>query len=215
MDGERTYRRRPRPGQVDAAAVRLQFHRARFRQATDYSGEAQGLKALTDIVRVPIRIDLRDYARWASSKAAGARSKEAKPSRQGRGGLVRRTRGDDWPHVERFIADQVGKHSGGRNFKVDDLSTLLATEPVLLALDGLTKVANLEHRDLVANEIARAGARLHADAHNLVIIVATRPGMTTSPVVLERLSGLLSAEADRRTPVAVPPAMESRGRTRQ
>lgn len=172
------------PGQGKSTLLQFlcQFHRARLQQATDYSGEAQGLKALTDIVRVPIRIDLRDYARWASSKAAGTRSKEAKPNRRGRGDVVRQTPGDDWPHVERFIADQVGKHSGGRNFKVDDLSTLLATEPVLLALDGLDEVANLEHRDLVANEIARAGARLHADAHNLVIIVATRPGMTTSPL---------------------------------
>lgn len=172
------------PGQGKSTLLQFvcQFHRARFQQAPDYSGEAQGLKALTDVVRVPIRIDLRDYARWASSKAAAVRAKEAKPNRQRHGGPVRRTPGDDWPHVERFIADQVGKHSGGRNFKVDDLSTLLATEPVLLALDGLDEVANLEHRDLVANEIARAGARLHADAHNLVIIVATRPGMTTSPL---------------------------------
>jgi hypothetical protein len=172
------------PGQGKSTLLQFvcQFHRARFQQAADYSGQAQGLKALTDVVRVPIRIDLRDFARWASSKAAAARAKEAKPTKQGRSGPVRRTPGDGWPPVERFIADQVGKHSGGRRFKVDDLSTLLATEPVLLALDGLDEVANLEHRDLVANEIARAGARLHADAHNLVIIVATRPGMTTSPL---------------------------------
>ena len=171
------------PGQGKSTLLQFvcQFHRARFQQAADYSGEAQGLKALTDIVRVPIRIDLRDYARWASSKAAAARSKAAKPDRQGHG-PIRRTPGDDWPHIERFIADQIGTHSGGRNFKVDDLSTLLATEPVLLALDGLDEVANLEHRDVVANEIVRAAARLHSDAHNLVIMVATRPGMTTSPL---------------------------------
>ena len=171
------------PGQGKSTLLQFvcQFHRARFQQAADYSGEAQGLNALTDVVRVPIRIDLRDYARWASSKAAAARSKAAKPNREAHR-PVRRMPADDWPHIERFIADQIGKHSGGRNFKVDDLSTLLATEPVLLALDGLDEVANLEHRDLVANEIVRAAARLHSDAHNLVIIVATRPGMTTSPL---------------------------------
>ena len=109
----------------------------------------------------------------------------------------------------------MGKHSGGRNFKVDDLSTLLATESVLLALDGLDEVANLEHRDLVANEIARAGARLHADAYNLVIIVATRPGMTTSPLWSSSAFPVFYLQKlTVRTPVAVPPAMESRGRTR-
>lgn len=172
------------PGQGKSTLLQFvcQFHRARFQQTYDYSGEAQGLKALTDVVRVPIRVDVRDYALWASSKAAAAQTKESKPNRRGRGGPSGRTPGHDWPPVERFIAEQVSKHSGGRNFKVDDLSTLLATEPVLLALDGLDEVANLEHRDLVANEIARASARLHVDAHNLVIIVATRPGMTTSPL---------------------------------
>lgn len=172
------------PGQGKSTLLQFvcQFHRARFQQAADYSGEAQGLKAVTDVVRVPIRIDLRNYARWASTKAAAARTKGAKSESRGTGRGRRNQVDDGWPPVERFVADQIGMHSGGRNFKVDDLSTLLATEPVLLALDGLDEVANLEHRDVVANEIVRAGARLHADAHNLVIIVATRPGMTTSPL---------------------------------
>lgn len=85
------------PGQGKSTLLQFvcQFHRARFQQAPDYSGAAQGLRALTDVVRVPIRIDLRDYAHWASSKAAAARAKEAKPGGQRHGGPVRRTTVDD------------------------------------------------------------------------------------------------------------------------
>jgi hypothetical protein len=50
----------------------------------------------------------------------------------------------------------------------------------LLALDGLDEVANLDHRDQVGLEIARTSARLRTDAHDLVVIVTTRPGITTS-----------------------------------
>jgi hypothetical protein len=172
------------PGQGKSTLLQFvcQFHRARFQLAVDYTGEAQGLKSVTDVVRVPIRLDLRNYAQWASSKAALNKAKAAGSKRRSKAPERRRPFDDGWPPVERFIADQIGKRSGGRNFKVDDLSTLLATEPVLLALDGLDEVANLEHRDRVANEIVRAGARLQSDAHNLVIVVATRPGMTTSPL---------------------------------
>jgi hypothetical protein len=172
------------PGQGKSTLLQFvcQFHRARFQYAVDYTGGAQGLKSVTDVVRVPIRLDLRDYAQWASSKAVAAKAKAAGPKRRRKPPERRRPFDDGWPPLERFLADQIGKHSGGRNFKVDDLSTLLATEPVLLAFDGLDEVANLEHRDRVANEIVRACARLQSDAHNLVVVVASRPGMTTSPL---------------------------------
>ncbi len=133
-------------------------------------------------MRVPIRLDLRDYAQWASSTAAAVEAKSAVAKKQARTAVPSRFGNDGWPQLERYIADQIGKNGGARKFRVDDLSTLLATEPVLLALDGLDEVANLKHRDRVASEIVRTGVRLGADAHNLVIVVATRPGMTTSPL---------------------------------
>jgi len=172
------------PGQGKSTLLQFvcQFHRARLQQAVDYTGKAQGLKSVTDVVRVPIRLDLRNYAQWANLKP---NSNKAKADRlKGRSEARERWHpfDDGWPPVEQFIADQISKHSGGRNFKVEDLSTLLSTQPVLLALDGLDEVANLQHRDRVANEIVRAGARLQSDAYNLVIVVATRPGMTTSPL---------------------------------
>lgn len=160
------------PGQGKSTLLQYvcQFHRARQLNASDYTGEAQGLQPLTDVVRVPIRLDLREYAQWSSSKVAPAKSK----------GRTRRQPDQDWPTLEQFIAMQIAKSSGGHKFSVKDVSTLVSTEPILLALDGLDEVANLEHRDLVSNAIVRTSARLRPDAYNLVVVVATRPGLTKS-----------------------------------
>jgi hypothetical protein len=67
------------PGQGKSTLLQYlcQFHRARQLNESDYTGEAQGLKPLTNVVRVPIRLDLRKYSQWASSKAASTKSKGA------------------------------------------------------------------------------------------------------------------------------------------
>lgn len=169
------------PGQGKSTLLQYicQFHRARFREDSSYSGGAQGLEPVTSSVRVPIRIDLRDYAQWAANTGPA-------PSRRGNRRSSRPTQSSEdvkeWPQLELYLGHQIGRHSGTQGFSRDDLMTLLATEKILLALDGLDEVANLEHRDQVASEIVRAGARLKANAYDLVTIVATRPGMSTSPL---------------------------------
>ncbi|MEU4607625.1 hypothetical protein AB0F43_31960 [Kribbella sp. NPDC023972] len=173
------------PGQGKSTLLQYlcQFHRARHRGAGestgDYTGQAQGLQPLTETTRIPVRIDLRDYARWASSSKARVNKR---PAKRKRSDLGRRLDEADWPSLEEYIAVHVTKHSGGRRFSLKDVSTLVSTEPVLLALDGLDEVANLEHRDQVASEIVRAAARLRADAADLVVVVATRPGLSGSPL---------------------------------
>jgi hypothetical protein len=163
------------PGQGKSTLLQYlcQFHRSRQLNENGYNGEAQGLRPLTDVARVPIRLDLRKYAEWASSKA---------PSPKSTGRRRRRPLERVWPTLEQFISDQISRRSGGHDFTVKDLSTLASTEAVLLALDGLDEVANLDHRDQVGHEIVRMSARLRADAHSLVVIVSTRPGITTSPL---------------------------------
>lgn len=179
------------PGQGKSTLLQFicQFHRARFQNVTDYTGAAQGLSALTATVRVPIRLDLRDYAQWASAKSAAAKRTPAKKRSKPPQGVWahRRTSSGapvdpDWPELERFLQFVVGRHSGDQKFGRDDLTALLATEPILLALDGLDEVANLDHRDVVASEIERASARLRVNAFDLMVVVATRPGMTKSPL---------------------------------
>ena len=181
------------PGQGKSTLLQFicQFHRARFQNGIDYTGAAQGLNPLTATVRVPIRLDLRDYAQWASEKAESRwrdQSKRQKkvPPRRPPLAHARTAAGvvidPGWPDLERYLQYVIRRHSGDQRFGRDDLTTLFATEPVLLALDGLDEVANLDHREIVAGEIDRAAGRLKANSFDLVVVVATRPGMTKSPL---------------------------------
>lgn len=162
------------PGQGKSTLLQYvcQFHRARLLGTNAYTGEQQQLVQLTKVARVPIRLDLRKYAQWANAKTN--QSKETKRQRKGK------DRDLKWPSLEQYIVAEVKQRSGGRAFSVEDLGLLVSTEPLLIALDGLDEVANLKHREQVSEEIVRTHARLDADAVDLIVLVATRPGGTTS-----------------------------------
>lgn len=158
------------PGQGKSTLLQYicQFHRARMLGRTGYTGEEQSLADLTDVVRLPIRLDLRDYARWAVQSVNRVQSKGN-----------RTPKSSQWPLLEQYIAAEV-RRSTSQRFDLTDLSTLIGTQPVLIALDGLDEVADLEHRERVSNEIVDFEGRASADSARLVVLVATRPGGATS-----------------------------------
>lgn len=160
------------PGQGKSTLLQYvcQFYRARMLKTEDYTGMAQGLKPLTSITRVPIRIDLREYAAWATQHPSGSGGRKGGRSRQV----------SDWPPLEVYLADQIHKHSGGIKFKVEDLGAMVRDQAVILAFDGLDEVSSLTHRDRVSKEIVATHTRLSSDAYDLSIVVATRPGASTS-----------------------------------
>ncbi|SUA31296.1 Uncharacterised protein [Mycolicibacterium fortuitum] len=124
---------------------------------------------MTVVPRIPVRVDLREYARWASKSTVVSK---------GRQGIAkgRPIKKISWKTIEEYIAREVGRSSGGREFTVEDLGILISSEPVLLAFDGLDEVANLQFREEVSAQIVDTQARLNIDAADLVILVATRPG---------------------------------------
>ncbi len=169
------------PGQGKSTLLQYvcQFFRARMLDRMEYRGHDQQLSALTEVRRVPIRLDLRQYALWASQgvqTASSLKRKNGKKRSKSRSGAeVQR-----WPTIEEYIASEIAVRSGGRDFSVEDLATLVSTHPVLIALDGLDEVADVQHREQVSSEIVDTQNRLEVDAVGLVVLVATRPGGTTS-----------------------------------
>lgn len=157
------------PGQGKSTLLQYvcQFHRSRMLDKSSYSGQDQRLAQVTHTTRVAIRVDLRRYAQWATAKNPTAKKgkKAASP---------------DWRSIEQYIVAEVKNGSGGHAFSLEDLATLVSTEPMLIALDGLDEVANIDQRLHVSDEIVEMHARLKVDARDLVVIVATRPGATTS-----------------------------------
>ncbi|MFC7761110.1 NACHT domain-containing protein [Catellatospora bangladeshensis] len=163
------------PGQGKTTLLQYicQAHRARQLNRDDYqqSIPQQHLKAL---VRVPLRVDLREYASWRGKPVASPPAK--KRSKQKKQVQVTYA-------IEIFLAEKITEHSGGIEFKVEDLASLVASRPVLLALDGLDEVADLTRRHEVAAQIAAAATRLQQNAADIMILVTTRPGASISDVL--------------------------------
>lgn len=159
------------PGQGKSTVLQYvcQFHRARHLGEETYSGGQSGLAQVTTTVRFPIRVDLRKYAQWATTRGPQQSKRKGKPRR-------RPVPDDGFRGLEEYILVEVGRHIGAYVFRPRDFAKLVATEPVLLALDGLDEVASLATRARVTEEIAGMRARLSPDAADLMILVATRPG---------------------------------------
>jgi len=167
------------PGQGKTTLLQYicQFHRARAQGRDEYSPIAAGLNSITSIVRTPVRLDLPQFAEWRRERLAGQRD-------SGRGGGRRgpsNGQPDQATLLEFYLADLIQRTSG-HPFAVRDLYTAAAERPMLIALDGLDEVADAGERQIVADEIREAHARLRGHAADLLILVATRPGAVERPL---------------------------------
>ena len=121
-------------------------------------------------VRVPFRVDLRDFSAWLSGKHPYAKPGENPGIAKGRRSL------------ESFLAMQVSWYSGGLNTTQDALRRFFSESHCLIVLDGFDEVAEIDSRNRVVAEVREAYERLEPVAHSLQIIVTSRPAaFATSP----------------------------------
>lgn len=151
----------PGQGKSTLAQFICQVYRIRLRDQTNMQLLAPQHKPKS--VRLPIKVDLTEYAAWQSGKnpfAAGGDEMAARPGTKS---------------LESFIAALISENSGGGNFTVDDLHAVLRSSLVLIVLDGLDEVAETKRRDSVIREINAAARRFHDLAPDIQIVVTTRP----------------------------------------
>lgn len=114
-------------------------------------------------VRIPFRIDLRDFAKWISASEQNL-DKNVMPS-----DVEARS-------LEGFLAGQVKSVSGGHDFSVSDLQAVSRAGPIFLALDGFDEVADVSLRKKLVEEISRGVNRLaSAGGQPMRTIVTSRP----------------------------------------
>jgi hypothetical protein len=165
------------PGQGKSTVLQFicQFHRARSLGTDAYTAGLTGMARDATMGRFPIRVDLRRYAEWAVPSRDASKQKR----RKRKGELAAESQ---WRSLEEYIIEDIRGHIGANKFEADDLASVIANEPVLLALDGLDEVASLRTRSRVIEEIALVRGRLTPDAADLMILVATRPGSSLQPL---------------------------------
>ena len=121
-------------------------------------------------VRLPLRIDCRDFALWLNRHDPFAADDSAAPPEHWQGSL------------ESFLARQIVHHSGGVHFTVADLHAVGRLSAVLLVFDGLDEVADFGRRRMVVEEISRGIGRLKDIFASIQTIVTSRPAaFTDSP----------------------------------
>jgi predicted NACHT family NTPase len=125
--------------------------------------------------RLPIKVDLRDFAIWLERKNPFSPDAEEIPAA-------------DWARtLESFVAALIRHSSGGAAFSVSDLQAVFRLSAVLLVLDGLDEVAEIRRRSDVVVEIDKGVARLEANTASLQVIVTSRPpAFANSPGLPEK-----------------------------
>ena len=123
----------------------------------------EGLREIAGPVRVPFRIDLRDYAVWVNGRSPfGSEGRQPLPAGSSAG-------------LESFLAAQIAHLSGGHGFDASDFAATARSSHVLIVLDGFDEVADVPTRRLIVDEITRAAARFKATALSAHVIVTSRP----------------------------------------
>lgn len=114
-------------------------------------------------VRLPFKIDVRDFATWLSKK---------NPFSSGESELIP----SNWiKSLEAFLAALVRHHSGGASFEVSDLHSIAKVSSILLVFDGLDEVADISRRQEVVDEIVKGINRIKENAISLQVVVTSRP----------------------------------------
>lgn len=152
------------PGQGKSTVTQFicQIHRLRL------LGKSADLTSVQDIhkscpVRLPLRVDLRDFASWTAGNHPFAADGEALVPPPGSRSL------------ESFLAMLVSWRSGGINVSAAELFDFFERSHCVIILDGFDEVADIEVRKQLIEEINQAAARLESQAKSLQLIVTSRP----------------------------------------
>ncbi len=149
------------PGQGKSTITQMvaQVYREKFLSETEIEDRTPTWNQLCQL-RVPIRIELRDFANWIDQESGGT--------------------------IEQFIVRSISRDSGGVDVTVNDLHQILQHSSAILLLDGLDEIGNDHLRDQVLDVAMAFITRIEKGLRsNIRVVLTTRP-----PAVVGRWSKL-------------------------
>jgi hypothetical protein len=174
----------PGQGKSTLAQYVCQVYRATFIGRDELKANKEVLpETETDELRVPFRIDLADYAEWATGADPFALTEpEGKRKPKAR----RRVR------VEDFLLAHVEAAAPGHDLDAADIHSILERFPTQIVFDGLDEVASPELRQGMVSEIdSFMGRWVQARPGNMRVLVTTRPNASglaePAPDLFQRL----------------------------
>jgi hypothetical protein len=163
----------PGQGKSTLGQYLSQMHRAAILPGDKRGDRTPPADEVTD-PKLPLRIDLKDYAAWLSGDDPFG--DEEPPTRPKLRKKAQRS-------LELFIADLCQFLSGGRQVTVEDVQSLLERYPTLLVLDGLDEVADPHLRAIVVEQINLTCTRmgLASKTRRFQVLVTARPNASGLP----------------------------------
>ncbi|WP_207891569.1 NACHT domain-containing protein [Nocardioides jejuensis] len=185
----------PGQGKSTLAQYVCQVYRATFIGRDELKAKGEALpEAETDDLRVPFRIDLADYAEWATGGDPFAVTepdpkKKPKPPKR--------------VTVEDFLLDHIEAAAPGHDLNMADIRSLLGRFPSQIVFDGLDEVASPELRQALVAEIdGFIGRWIQVRPGNMRVLVTTRPNASglaePAPDLFQRLELQPLTEAIRK-----------------
>lgn len=117
---------------------------------------------LNSSIRLPIKIDLRDFASWINDinpfRISDSTEKESIKNKS----------------LDSFIAAHI-EHFSEVNFEVNDLHEILKISKLLLVLDGFDEVADINLREEIVSIITKGIKRIKTFCQDIQVIITSRP----------------------------------------
>lgn len=155
----------PGQGKSTLGQYLCQIHRAIFLDNESLFPTPPGVQTPTT-PRLPLRVDLRDYALWLSGGDPFAAAAPRNPPH---------SEHVDDPSLESFLVRLAQAKSGATPVTGKTLQRIFARFPLLLVLDGLDEVAEAAERRLVVAQIGEFCARARAGDQRAQVVVTMRP----------------------------------------
>ena len=149
------------PGQGKSTITQMvaQIYREKFLSVKEIENRDPTWNQLCQL-RVPIRIELRDFAHWIGQEPSGS--------------------------LEQYIVSNISRDSGGVDVTVDDLHRILQHSSAILLLDGLDEIGNDDLRDQVLDVALGSINRIENGLRRKIrVVLTTRP-----PAIVGRWSKL-------------------------
>lgn len=152
------------PGQGKSTVTQFlcQVHRIRLLHKFDELSEVSSHIKYSPI-RIPFKLDLRDYAMWLSGRD---------PFRIGTNASAKKPKVKS---LEKFLIMHIKHNSGGSSVNLNRLTEFLNHSHVVIVLDGLDEVADVAIRKQIVDEVCQAAERLEVQSKSIQFIITSRP----------------------------------------
>lgn len=149
----------PGQGKSTISQYICQVHRIRLLKESTSSVDPTHVASS---LRLPIKVNLRDFATWLGKRDPFNVEDRAIPQ--------------NWAKsLEAFLAALISSQSGGTSFTTDDVLAIARISALLIVFDGLDEVADHARRKDVVEELTRGVQRLQENSASLQVIVTSRP----------------------------------------